>query len=376
LSYFRPQHGGNLAWAAAQANCLPQEILDFSASINPLGPPQSVLTAIQQHLGEISAYPDPASTSIRQALGHLHNISADWILVGNGAAELLTWACRSLSALPQVHLLTPAFSDYRRALKAFDANICVHAMDLAMDLDAEGASFQSEHLLWRSLTNLCNSPNLATAGLLLNNPHNPTGQIISKAELLPLIDRFAQVVIDEAFMEFLPVQDAYSLVDKLTVHPNLVILRSLTKFYSIPGLRLGYAIAHPDLLAQWQSWRDPWSVNALAITAGVAALQDEAFQSETYRWLAAAKPQLYQGLAAIPGLLPFPSAANFFLVRCDVSVTALQMKLLKRRILIRDCISFSELGDHYFRVAVRTDADNARLVQVLSETIPILTIAN
>jgi L-threonine-O-3-phosphate decarboxylase len=357
-----------LAWAAAQANCLPQEILDFSASINPIGPPQSVLTAIQQRLGEISAYPDPASTSIRQALGQLHNISADWILVGNGAAELLTWACRSLSTLSQVHLLTPAFSDYSRALKSFDTNICAHSMEL----DAEESSIQSEYLLLRSLTNLCNSPNLSTSGLLLNNPHNPTGQIVSKADLLPLVDRFGQVVIDEAFMEFLPVQDAYSLVDELTAHPNIAILRSLTKFYSIPGLRLGYAIAHPDLLAQWQSWRDPWSVNALAIAAGVAALQDEAFQSETYRWLAAAKPQLYQGLANIPGLLPFPSAANFFLVRCDASVTALQMELLKRRILIRDCISFSELGDCYFRVAVRTEAENIRLLKALSETLPTL----
>jgi L-threonine-O-3-phosphate decarboxylase len=371
LSYFRPQHGGNLAWAAAQANCLPQEILDFSASINPLGPPQSVLTAIQQHLGDISAYPDPASTSIRQALSQLHNISADWILVGNGAAELLTWACRSLSTRSQVHLITPAFSDYSRALKAFDAHLCTHPLNLGL----EGTSTESEQLLWRSLTSLCNHPNLSNAGLLLNNPHNPTGQIIAKAELLPLLDPFSQVVIDEAFMEFLPEQDTYSLVDEITAHSNLVILRSLTKFYSIPGLRLGYAIAHPDLLAQWQSWRDPWSVNALAIAAGVAALQDEAFQSETYRWLAAAKPQLYQGLAAIPGLSPLQSAANFFLVRCDVSVMALQMELLKRHILIRDCISFAELGDRYFRVAVRTKAENERLLQALSETIPLINIS-
>jgi L-threonine-O-3-phosphate decarboxylase len=365
-----------LAWATAQANCLPQEILDFSASINPLGPPQSVLMAIQQRLGDISAYPDPDSTSIRQSLSQLHRISPDWILVGNGAAELLTWACRSLSLLAQVHLLTPAFSDYHRALNSFDADICVHPIHL----DSEESSMPSEAQfggqLLRSLTTLCDRPNLSKAGLLLNNPHNPTGQIVSKAELLPLIDRFEQVVIDEAFMEFLPTQDAYSLVDEIAAHPNLAILRSLTKFYSIPGLRLGYAIAHPDLLARWQSWRDPWSVNALAIAAGVAALQDETFQSETYRWLAAAKPQLYRGLAAIPGLSPLPSAANFFLVRCDVSVTALQMKLLKRHILIRDCMSFSELGDRYFRVAIRTEAENARLLQAIAETIPILAISS
>jgi L-threonine-O-3-phosphate decarboxylase len=379
LSFFQPQHGGNLAWAAAQADCLPQEILDFSASINPLGPPPSVLAAIQDRLGEISAYPDPASKTIRSALAQLHHIPSDWIMVGNGAAELLTWACRSLSTLDQVHLLTPAFSDYRRALKAFDAKICPHAVDLSVAQTLEEhlspqpfQSFQSPQLLLsQSLAQLPKSlgtsdSGFSNAGLLLNNPHNPTGQVVVKAELLPLVDRFSQVTIDEAFVDFLPDPDAYSLVDEVVNHRNLAIVRSLTKFYSIPGLRLGYAIAHPDLLAQWQSWRDPWSVNALALAAGVAAIQDEAFQFETHRWLTAAKPQLYEGLAAIPGLFPLPSAANFLLVRCNVSATALQQVLLKQRILIRDCLSFPELGDRYFRVAVRTEVENARFLQALS----------
>jgi histidinol-phosphate/aromatic aminotransferase/cobyric acid decarboxylase-like protein len=150
----------------------------------------------------------------------------------------------------------------------------------------------------------------------------------------------------------------------------VVVLRSLTKFYSIPGLRLGYAIGHPDLLRQWQSWRDPWSVNALAIAAGVAALQDTVFQQQTYDWLAAAVPQLREGLAKLPGLEVISGAVNFVLVRCNVSVTQLQEHLLKQhKILIRDCVSFPELGDRYFRVAVRTIAENERLLAALSEAL-------
>jgi L-threonine-O-3-phosphate decarboxylase len=357
LSLVRPHHGGNLAWAAALAGCRPQEILDFSASINPLGPPPSVLDAIVQHLGDIQAYPDPNAAELRQQLSLFHQVPMDWVMVGNGAAELLTWACRSLSEMAQVHLLTPAFGDYWRALKAFDAEVCPHSV---MALEQPG-----------DLTILSSmAPDLAPAGLLLNNPHNPTGQLFPKAEVLKLANRFSQIVIDEAFMDFLPDADRHSLIPEIANHPHVVVLRSLTKFYSIPGLRLGYAIGHPEILERWQTWRDPWSVNALAIAAGVAAIQDESFQAQTYDWLAEAIVQLRAELAQLPGLAVIPGAVNFVLVRCDVSVMQVQEYLLKQhKILIRDCISFPELGDRYFRVAVRTVSENARLLAALGEAL-------
>jgi L-threonine-O-3-phosphate decarboxylase len=357
LSLVRPNHGGNLAWAAALAGCRPQEILDFSASINPLGPPGSVLDAIDRHLKDIQAYPDPNATELRQQLSLFHQVPIDWVMVGNGAAELLTWACRSLSKMAQVHLLTPAFSDYWRALNAFDAEVCPHSV---MALEHQG-DLTALHSLALDLT---------PAGLLLNNPHNPTGQLFSKAEVLKLTNRFSRIVIDEAFMDFLPDADRHSLIPELENHPHVVVLRSLTKFYSIPGLRLGYAVGHPEILQKWQAWRDPWSVNALAIAAGVAALQDEAFQAQTYGWLAEAIGQLRLGLAQLPGLEVIAGAVNFVLVRCNVSVMQLQADLLKQhKILIRDCISFEELGDRYFRVAVRTVEENARLLVALADAL-------
>jgi len=147
----------------------------------------------------------------------------------------------------------------------------------------------------------------------------------------------------------------------------LVILRSLTKFYSLPGLRLGYAIAHPDRLQRWQQWRDPWTVNTLAAAAGAAVLTDTEFQQQTWTWLKTARTQLFDGLKYLPGLAPYPSAANFLLVRCDRSSVALQQQLLQQhQILIRDCLSFPELGDRYFRVAVRRPEENQRLLDGLA----------
>jgi histidinol-phosphate/aromatic aminotransferase/cobyric acid decarboxylase-like protein len=168
-------------------------------------------------------------------------------------------------------------------------------------------------------------------------------------------------------MDFLPDTEQQSLAELVPAHPNLVVLRSLTKFFRLPGLRLGYAIAHPDRLRRWQSWRDPWPVNILAELAAVAALSDRDFSHKIWSWLPGARQQLYQLLAEVPGLSPLPGAANFLLVKCESSVITLQTRLLKQaQILIRDCHSFPELGDNYFRVAVRTVAENQRLVSALA----------
>jgi len=201
---------------------------------------------------------------------------------------------------------------------------------------------------------------------LLNNPHNPTGKLFSVEEILPYLEQFALVVVDEAFMDFLPPDEEQSLIPVIQEYPNLVVLRSLTKFYSLPGLRLGYAIAHPDRLSKWQLWRDPWPVNTLAAAAAIAALDDKEFQSATWEWLPPARNQLFQGLAKLPGLQPKESAANFLLVESQQSVSQLQEQLLKKyQIYIRDCLSFKELGDRYFRVAVRSKSDNQRLLTAL-----------
>ncbi|MBE8997182.1 threonine-phosphate decarboxylase [Nostoc sp. LEGE 12447] len=351
----QPAHGGNLAWAAALAGCPPDAILDFSASISPLGPPNSAIAAILSQLGNLKHYPDPNYSELRLALSHFHQLPPEWILPGNGSAELLTLIGRELAQLAATTLITPAFGDYYRTLAAYNANVLESPLSLV-----------TGH--WSLFLDKGQRTN--DKGLLLNNPHNPTGKIFSRDSILPYLEQFALVVVDEAFMDFVPPNEEQSLIPVVQEYANLVVLRSLTKFYSLPGLRLGYAIAHPDCLAKWQLWRDPWPVNTLAAAAAIAALQDTEFQQQTWAWLPPARNQLFQGLAEIPGLQPQASAANFLLVESQESTSQLQHQLLKyHQILIRDCLSFKELGDRFFRVAVREEFDNQRLLTALNSVL-------
>ena len=373
----RPVHGGNLAWAAALAGCPASAILDFSASISPLGPPESALDAIQAHLSSLTAYPDPDYGELRTALGEALNVDADWILPGNGSAELLTWAAWDLSKRTATYLVTPAFGDYWRALSAFGAKVLKCPLDLQL-LDAaplrrlvtDDLSVSNRSLVSPSFRLPVPLALDAERGLLLNNPHNPTGLLFAREAILPYVKQFGMVVVDEAFMDFLPPWEQETLIDAVEEFPNLVILRSLTKFYSLPGLRLGCAIAHPDILGRWQLRRDPWPVNALAAAAAAAVVRDTVFERQTWDWLPVARRELFEGLANLPGLQPIAGAANFLLVESSMSVSLIQKSLLQRhRILIRDCLSFPELGDRFFRVAVRSRAENLRLIAGLAEVI-------
>ena len=358
-----PYHGGNLAWAAAQAGCSSTDILDFSASINPLGPPASAIAAIQDHLSQIQAYPDPHYSALRQVLADHHGLDPQWILPGNGAAELLTWAARDLAqAAVPCGVLDPGFRDYGRALQAFGV--------VPQLLPVAGLN------PWQAPQSAGDPPGMPSqplamekfaGSLLINTPHNPTGLLVNRGDLRDSLETGALVVVDEAFMDFIPEAEHQSCIPWLGEFPNLVVLRSLTKFYSLPGLRLGYALGHPDRLQRWQNWRDPWAVNSLAAAAGAAVIQDQDFQAQTFSWLRAARSQLFTGLQTLPGLCPHPSAANFFLVHSQQPVPALQRHLLlHHRILIRDCVSFPELGDRFFRVAVRTEPENQRLLTALA----------
>ncbi|TFI52583.1 threonine-phosphate decarboxylase [Mastigocladus laminosus UU774] len=352
-------HGGNLAWAAAIAGCSPSAIVDFSASISPLGPPSSALVAIESQLLNLRHYPDPDYLELRLALSEFHQLPPEWILPGNGSAELLTLAGKELAELTATALITPAFGDYYRSLAAYNAKVLEFPLSKVIGQKSFFVSDLSSILDREQITQ--------DKGLLLNNPHNPTGKLFAKQAILPYLEKFALVVVDEAFMDFLPPEQQQSIIGEVEKYPNLVILRSLTKFYSLPGLRLGYAIAHPDRLRRWQSWRDPWPVNILAQAAAFAVVNDRNFQEQTWTWLEPTRNQLFEDLAQIPGLQPLPSAANFLLVKSQHSCLELQQQLLKHhRILIRDCLSFPELGDRYFRIAVRLSSENQRLLDAIA----------
>ncbi len=360
-------HGGNLQAAARRLGCRPDQLLDASASLVPFGPPPRLRRRLIRALGsDLRDYPDRGYTALCEAIAAWHGLDPTRVLPGNGAAELFTWAARDGAACGLNLLPAPGFADYRRALGCWGG--AWRSLPLPLDWSGAGPG------AW-PLAEAAEAAGSGPAVLWLTNPHNPTGQLWSRRSLEPLLERFALVIVDEAFLPLVPGGEEQSLVPLLAAHPQLVVIRSLTKLFSIAGLRLGYALGDPGRLARWAAWRDPWPVNGLAAAAGQFLLADQAglrrWQGRVQRWVAGEGSWLAARLAAVPGLEPLPSAANYLLVRSRPPAPSLQPLRLalerRHRILVRDCRSFEGLGEHWLRIAVQDRAGNRRLLAALAQ---------
>jgi histidinol-phosphate/aromatic aminotransferase/cobyric acid decarboxylase-like protein len=316
-------------------------------------------------------YPDRAYWDLRQAIAAHHGLEPDAVLPGNGAAELFTWAARDAAAAGTSLLPTPGFADYRRALACWDGRWQPLPLPLDWSSPGPGPLPVPEPEPAGGLTVPPGSQ-----VLWITNPHNPSGQLWSRQALEPLLQRFALVIVDEAFLPLVPGGDAQSLVPLLAQYPQLVVIRSLTKLLAIAGLRLGYALGDPARLARWSSWRDPWPVNGLAAAAGDALLGDQRWLRRVQDWVAREGPWLQARLAAIPGLDPRPTAVNYLLLRGRRDGQALELEPLRlaleqrHRILLRDCRSFEGLDGTWLRLALQDRAGNRRLLAALGREWP------
>jgi len=363
-------HGGNRLAVARRLGCRPEQLLEASASLVPFGPPASVRRSLRRALAgaAIRDYPDREHQALRQAIAQRHGLEAAMVLPGNGAAELFTWAGRDAAQAGVSLLPVPGFADYQRALACWQGAW----RPLALPLRWSGPFPQPFAAPIEA--DLADLDTAATAAVVwITNPHNPTGQLWSRESLEPLLERFAMVIVDEAFLPLVPDGEAQSMLPWVGRCPGLVVIRSLTKLAAIPGLRLGYALADPTRLARWAAWRDPWPVNGLAAAAGVALMADRAWDRRVQGWLAREGPWLAAELARLPGLVPMASAANFLLVRGEragqpCSLDGLRLALEQRhRILVRDCRSFTGLGESWLRLAVLDRRGNRRLLGALAQ---------
>ena len=344
------RHGGNRQAVAAALGCRPSQLLDASASLAPWTPRCPRLRA-----ADLRDYPDRGQSSLRQAIAAIHGLSLDWVLPGNGAAELFTWAARDAVAAGLSGLLAPGFADYRRALQCWDAALV--ETPLALNWDHAGP---------------LHHPLLEAAVAWICNPQNPTGQLWSRASLQPLLARYALVICDEAFLPLVPNGEQQSLIPLVAEHSNLVVIRSLTKLYGIAGLRLGYAVAQPQRLQRWAQWRDPWPVNVVALAIGERLLASprryRLWCKRVQCWVATEGAWMQQQLAAMPGITPMPSAVNYLLIRSNRSLVPLREAMEQRhRILLRDCRSFEGLGETWLRIGLQSRLNNRRIVRALRE---------
>ena len=374
-------HGGNRLAIARRLGCRPDDLLEASASLVPFGPPAALRRRLRGALGgglasfgaslaALRDYPDRDYSALRQAIARHHGLDPASVLPGNGAAELFTWAARDAAATGLSLLPSPGFADYRRALACWGGSWRA----LPLPLHWEGAFPQSFPL---SADVPLAFPDTPAGSLWITNPHNPTGQLWSRASLEPLLARFALVIVDEAFLPLVSGGEAQSLIPLLADHPNLVVIRSLTKLFAIAGLRLGYALADPQRLARWAAWRDPWPVNGLAALAGQTLLGDrralEGWLARVQGWVAGEGPWLADKLRQLQGIEPLPSATNFLLVRGVASGQPRSLEPLRlalegrHRILLRDCRSFEGLGEGWLRIALLDRRGNRRLLKALRQ---------
>jgi threonine-phosphate decarboxylase len=346
-----PPHGGDVYHLARTLGLDLADLLDFSANINPLGFPPGIAGAILQALPEIVHYPDRRSLELRRELAAYHQLSPEQILLGNGSTELIYLVARAL-APRQALIVAPAFSEYEHALKvaqvpvAFQITREEQNYTLAAPLDPKGADL-----------------------VFLANPASPSGVLLAPELLLEVAAALdaagVYLLLDEAFIDF--VEEA-SFKAHLARFPRLLILRSFTKFYGIPGMRLGCLLAAPDLIGRLAAVQEPWSVSTLAQAMGRACLQDLDYMVRSRVLVSQEREYLRSGLQSLPGLRPFPSAVNYLLVKIslpDWTAASLQKALLARKVVIRDASNFRGLDERFFRIAVRRHEENEQLLDAL-----------
>ena len=349
------RHGGNITKLSAAAGKPAGGILDFSANINPLGPPEWLRPLISSLVSSLVHYPDPDCTDLIRAFSERFGVSADEILMGNGETELLYLLPRVLGKGRAV-IPVPAYADYAAAAES--AGMAVEKLPLREERAFIPDIAEIESVL------------RGDEVVFLGRPNNPTGDFLPADALRELAGRHPSTifVIDEAFADFATEE---SLLAKGRPG-NLVVMRSLTKFYAIPGLRLGGVVADREIIRRIRTHAPPWSVNTLAQAVGAAALRDAEYAKETRRFVRERREELTGELEAIPGLAVYPGTANFLLVRIDrgdTSAVELARRLIKGGIAIRVCDNFDGLDGRFFRVAIRTAEENGRLCRSLRKTL-------
>ncbi|MCL6600380.1 MAG: threonine-phosphate decarboxylase CobD [Alicyclobacillus macrosporangiidus] len=348
-------HGGRVYDYARESGRRVEDIVDFSANINPLGPPASVLEAILRAMDGIRHYPDPEQRAVRQVLAETFGLPGpEWVFCGNGAAEVLDLFLRALGPR-RVFLFDPAFAEYEAAARRCGVTV------VRLPLPDVG--------VWPRAGAAGGTPPEPAPGdlVILNHPHNPTGRLWTRADLaevvVPLAAAGVFILVDESFMDFRWDERDRTALPLALAHERVVVIRSATKMYSIPGLRFGFGVANPEWVGRIQRDRDGWSVNHLAQAAAAAAYRDEAFREETWRWLQEEQAFVARTWGRVPGMRLHAPGANFFLLRLEApaDVEDLLAAWAAEGMYVRRCDSFRGLDGRHLRVAIRRREENRRL---------------
>jgi len=329
------------------------EIIDFSVNINPLGVPPKLMDELAKELPTLIRYPEIDGKTAKKTLSKYLNKKVNQIILGNGATELIYLFARGVKA-DKVLIVQPTFTEYERAFQVAESKI-YHFYTSKQDQFRINMSDLLESI-----------ENLKPQVVVLCNPNNPTGVFYEADELMPLLRSIQKnnsyLFVDESFIDF---TDKLSLSSLIEEYP-IFILRSMTKTYGIPGLRLGYGLGGSDIMDKLSIIKEPWTINSLALKAVDILLNDKDYLNKTKKWYEEEKNFLLNGLSSINNIEIFPSEGNFFLCKLtNYTGEDLKSALLNDGIYIRTCTDFKGLNDQFIRFAVRSRVENEKLIHSL-----------
>lgn len=359
-------HGGNIYKFAKEKGISPSDIIDFSANINPFGTSPKGVVDLEEELKNIIHYPDPRATELVDKAAKVYGVENNQILVGNGASEILSAICR-FPNFTGVLVPGPGFSEYEACAKA--AGLEVAPIYSRIHEDEE--YFEVPYLaLMAFAAKLKGQDGRVIA--FLGNPNNPDGSLLDPEKIKILADMYQEIdsllVIDESFIDF--TDGTHSVRPLINECKNIIILHSLTKFFAVPGLRVGLAFSNPDLINKLKAFIPTWSVNNLVQAYATSALNDKEYITKTRAFIGEECLRVHQLYRELPHLVAFKPSVNFMLIKWNIDspkVTDLQAYLEEKNILIRSCYNYYGLGPNYFRIAIKTKTLNDLLYSYIKE---------
>ena len=357
-------HGGDV-WKISEKFKIPlDQVIDFSVPINPLGIPKKVLQTIRTHLNLIKNYPDPNHEWLIETLSNYVGVKSNNIIVGNGSTELIyLFAEVFVESGCDAVIPIPTFGEYKVATMRIGGRPWFLKCDPAKNFRLNFEELEKAISKKTRIVYFC-------------NPNSPTGILYEKDDVLRVVRLAAEknvlVFLDEDYVDFVDDDKRYSMAEYVTRYDNLFILRSLTKFFALAGLRIGFGIASPDVVKALRRAKMPWSVNSLAMFAATEAVKDDDYVKRSRLLISRSKRQMQKMLQEFPWLKVYPSETNFFLIEItegDLTSTQLKEELARKGLLIRDCSDFDGLNNRFFRVSVNKPEENKKLIEHLKSFI-------
>ncbi|MGK7376520.1 threonine-phosphate decarboxylase CobD [Planococcus sp. 1R117A] len=350
-----PDHGANPKILYKRLGMeAPEKILDFSENVHPFGPPEFIADSWPSFQDLIRFYPDPDGEPFRSAAAEFHEVEPDCVITGNGAAEIFTWLARRYRG-KRVVLIEPAFSEYRKTLEAEGAEV------VAVQLTEENG--------WRLQLDEVVLALKGCAAVYICNPHNPTGLLLEQHVLVSIAEECrnagCELVLDEAFIDF--AGEEFSLIPLLETFPHVIIVRSMTKMYAIPGLRMGYAIGEPEVLKQLKQGAAHWNVNAISAQVGARCLGQQTYRKRVMEAAGVERESMTRFLEE-KGCTATDSAVNFlsFRLPADKAPDAFFNEMLEKGIVLRHTKSFQGMDGNWFRIGMKAAVQMQQLREAMT----------